>query len=175
MVEMVSGEVASSGSRQAVDVNTLAQLIGVTPRQIQIVAKEGYYAAERRGQWPLVASVRGYVRYLHDQIAGAQKSTHENRLRDAKAKEIEVRTARVDRTVIDLAEAQEIFDEITGAYLASLEGLPARLTRNVRERTRIQQIFDTERQRLADNFGEARGLLASGLPDDEAEAEDDTG
>lgn len=176
MVETASGGATSFGnSRQAVDVNTLAQLIGVTPRQIQIVAKEGYYEAERRGQWPLVASVRGYVRYLHDQVAGARKNTHENRLRDARAKEVEVRTARLDRTVIDLSEAHDVYDEIAGAYLASLEGLPARLTRNVRERERIQRVVDAERQRLSVHFAEARGYLATGLPADEAEAEDDAG
>ncbi|MDS1135166.1 hypothetical protein [Nitratireductor indicus] len=53
----------------------------------------------------------------------------------------------------------EIYDELTGAYLASLSGMPARITRNLDERKRLETIFDGERSRLAGGFSEKRDRL----------------
>ena len=63
-------------------------------------------------------------------------------------------------------------DDVTGLYVSSLTGLPAQITGVPRERQRLNDIFDIERQRLADRFTERRKAVLQGRADLDPEAED---
>lgn len=45
-------------------VGQAAQLLEVTPRQIQLLVDKGHIKRASRGQYPLIGVVRGYLRYL---------------------------------------------------------------------------------------------------------------
>lgn len=166
---------AKAQNANLIDTKTAAALIKVTPRRIQQLAKDGWFKAKGRGKWSLVEVVQGYIDFLADERARNSKVAAGSRLSDARAREIEIRTARLDRQVIDLDEATPLFDQLAGEFMQSLGGLPARITRVPRERQRIEAIIDGERQRISDRFAKIANTLATGIDDDEAGGEGDAG
>ena len=156
-----------------VDRKTLASLLDLTTMRIDQLVREGHIQKSGRGRYPLEASVRGYIKFLKGTIAGQTKSASSNRAQDARAAEIERRMAREDREIISLAEALTTIDEVAGEYLQSISSLPARITREPRERQRIEAICDAERLRVSDRFVKRSRALRTGGSVDEADDEDD--
>ncbi|MER9937430.1 hypothetical protein [Mesorhizobium sp. M0088] len=148
-------------------------MLDLTPVRIDQLVREGHIPKLGRGRYPLEASVHGYIKFLKGTIAGQTKSASSNRAQDARAAEIELRMAREDRRIVDMGEAVAALDKVTGDFLQSIGGLPARITREPRERQRIEAICDAERLRLSDRFAESAQALRSGLPADQADDEDD--
>lgn len=137
----------------------LAHVLGLTSRRVQQLAKEGVLARGPGGKFDLAASVQAYMASRQD---AAVPSVATDRLREARAVEIERRIALRDRELISLAEAMEKFELVTGAFLTALSGLPARITRNVRERHRIESIIDAMRSRLSADFAVQEDALKTG-------------
>lgn len=151
----------------------IAAVLNLTPQRIDQLVKEGVIEKSGRGRYPLVGSVHAYIRSLKSAMDGQTKRATSNRAQEARAAEIERRMAREDREIITLAEAVASVDEVAGEYLQSIGSLPARITRDPRERQRIEAICDAERLRLSDRFVKASRDLRSGGSADEADDEDD--
>lgn len=157
---------------QVVNQTEMAEILGVTTRWLRQMATEELVPAEGRGKFKVAAVVQAYAAYLKE---GATKKTGTeslDRLREEKALEIRLNRERKDRTLISIDEAIGVIDDVTGLYVSSLTGLPAQITGVPRERQRLNDIFDIERQRLADRFTERRKALLEGRADLDPEAED---
>jgi len=152
-----------------------ARLLMLSDERVRQLTKSGYVPTLAQGRYNLVAVVQGYIKYLKDDERRSSRSVADNRVRDARAAEIERRMAREDRDIIMLDEAMAAYDFATGLYLTSISGLPARMTRNASERRRLEAICDGDRQRLADRFAEGASALRSGEAAVDADDEDDTG
>jgi len=151
----------------------MAAVLGVTPRWLSKMVTDGIVPQVSRGRFKLGEVVQAYSVFLKQ---GAEKNTGSislDRLRDEKAKEIQLNRLRKDRALIDLDEALGVIDQVTGMFVSSLNGLPAQITGVPRERQRLDGIFDTERQRLADRFAEKREALRTGGAALDPESEDD--
>lgn len=72
----------------------IAKLLDLSERRVQQLSREGVIPKAERGQYDLVGSVRGYVRYLRDQAVRAQ----------AGAPDYATERARFIRARADLAE-----------------------------------------------------------------------
>lgn len=169
-----SSKVPTPIPANSIDTNTAAALIKVTPRYVRQLASQGWFKQVARDRWNLIEVVQGYIACLKDEGRRTAKSAADSRVRDARAAEIERRMAREDRTVIDLDEAAATVDRVAGEFLQAVGGLPARITRDPRERQRIEAICDAERLRLTDVFAERALALKSGLSADQTLDEDDT-
>lgn len=152
-----------------------ARLLMLSDERVRQLTKSGYVPTLAQGRYNLVAVVQGYIRFLKDDARQSSRTAADNRVRDARAAEIERRMAREDRDLIMLDEAMAAYDFAVGLFLASISGLPARMTRNASERRRLEAICDGERQRLADRFAEGASALRSGEAAVDADDEDDTG
>jgi len=53
-------------------IGVIAKLLDLSERRVQQLAREGVIPKETRGQYDLVGSVQGYVRYLRDQAEKAR-------------------------------------------------------------------------------------------------------
>ncbi|WP_254900904.1 terminase small subunit, Nu1 [Maritimibacter sp. HL-12] len=103
----------------------IAKLLDLSERRVQQLSREGVIPKAERGQYDLIGSVRGYVRYLRDQAARAQ----------AGAPDYAAERARFIRARADLAEmeAEEkrlsliAADQIEAAWIAVLALLRTRL------------------------------------------------
>lgn len=158
--------------RLTLPTKAMADVLGVTTQHLNRLAREGVVGKVRHGVFDVADTVQ---RHTGHRVAMEAKRTpaepSANRARDARAAEIELRIAERRRELILQAEALAATDLIAGAYLESIGGLPARLTRDPRERQRIEAICDAERQRLTDAFARVARDLRSGRSADEAEPE----
>ena len=106
-------------------IGVIARLLDLSERRVQQLSREGVIPKAERGQYDLVGSVRGYVRYLRDQALKAQ----------AGAPDYAVERARFIRARADLAEmeAEEkrrsliAAEQIEAAWIAVLALLRTRL------------------------------------------------
>ena len=158
---------------KVVNQSQLAKILNVTTRWLREKVAEGVVPTEGRNRYRIGDAVAAYIAYSKEGGARKSSSPSNDVLKIAKAREIEVNIGRKDRTLITLEEALGVVDEITGLFVSSLAGLPARITGVPRERHRIDGIFDTERQRLADRCAERRSALRSGTAAADPTAEDD--
>ncbi len=147
-----------------VDLNSaqMAAVLGITERRIRQLAAEGVVKrADRRGRYKLVPSVANYISALStgERDAGLAPIRQERLLK------LQRENALIDRELVKLDEAIGFVDEVCGSFVAALNGLPARITNDVRERRRLEAIIDAERQRLADKFAEIQAKLVSGRDD----------
>ena len=53
-------------------IGVIARLLDLSERRVQQLSREGVIPKAERGQYDLIGSVRGYVRYLRDQAQKAQ-------------------------------------------------------------------------------------------------------
>ncbi len=105
--------------------SVIAKLLDLSERRVQQLSREGVIPKATRGQYELIGSVRGYVRYLRDQAIKAQ----------AGAPDYAVERARFIRARADLAEmeAQEkrgsviAAGDVEDAWIAVLTLLKTRL------------------------------------------------
>ncbi|MCL7465545.1 terminase small subunit, Nu1 [Phaeovulum sp. NW3] len=103
----------------------IARLLDLSERRVQQLSREGVIPKADRGQYDLIGSVRGYVRYLRDQALKAQ----------AGAPDYAAERARFIRARADLAEmeAEEkrrsliAAEQIEAAWIAVLALLRTRL------------------------------------------------
>ena len=120
----------------------IAKLLDLSERRVQQLSREGVIPKAERGQYDLIGSVRGYVRYLRDQAVRAQ----------AGAPDYAAERARYIRARADLAEMEAdtkrgsliAADDVEAAWIAVLAllrtrllALPDRLAPHVHEQTRV--------------------------------------
>ena len=53
-----------TGQSKTYNVETIAQILDLTPRRVQQFANEGYIPRASRGRYHLLPAVQGYIRYL---------------------------------------------------------------------------------------------------------------
>ena len=85
----------------------IAKLLDLSERRVQQLSREGVIPKATRGQYDLIGSVRGYVRYLRDQAVSAQ----------AGAPDYAVERARYIRARADLVEMEA--SQRRGALIAA--------------------------------------------------------
>jgi hypothetical protein len=152
----------------------LSEVLGLTKQGLARLSRENILPKVDRGQYELAASVQRYIDFkVRSEVSRSAPEPNGDRVKQARAAQIERRMAREDREIIALAEAVATVDEVAGEYLQSIGSLPARITRDPRERQRIEAICDAERLRLSDRFVKKARDLRSGGSADEADDEDD--
>lgn len=157
-----------------VSLSALAALLGLTTRWVTKLVEAGTLPPPSgRSAYDLDACVKGYIASLKATAERAKDTSSADKLRDRREQEIALRMATKERGLIPLDDAVAAYDYATGEYLTSVSTLPARITRNPRERQRIESICDAERLRLSDRFAKRGKALRTGEPVAEAGDEDD--
>lgn len=151
----------------------VAKLLQISDEWVRRLTAMGYLPKVARGRYNLVAAVQGYIRFLKEAEQKASKSAAENRVRDARAAEIERRMAREDREIVDLDEAMGCLEDISGLMLATLNSLPAMITRNPTERRRIEDIVRKAQARLVERFAQKMAAFQTGQDDAVPEGDDE--
>lgn len=159
--------------QQEMSTQSMAAVLGLTTRRLQIMVKEGVVPSLGRGRFRLCDVVHAYAGFLKEGADRKAGSDSLDRVREERALEIQMNRLRKDRELISLAEAVSVVDQITGLFVASLNSLPAQITGVPRERQRLNDIFDAERQRLADRCLKRREALLAGSTAADPTAEDD--
>ena len=153
-----------------------ALVLGVSTQFIDNLVAGGYVPAAVDHKHDLGALVRGAIRYLREERRNKKSETAENRVREARAAEIELRTAERSRQVVTVDEAREWISEVVSLFRSGLAGLPARITRDVEDREKIEGHCDGIIEAIRERLVEDRDLEAkpaSGAHDSAARANTD--
>ncbi|WP_246008448.1 hypothetical protein [Afifella aestuarii] len=151
----------------------MAELLGLTPRRLQQLAGEGWITKSGRGRYPLTASVKGYLKFLEESARRSTDKDGERRLREIRIEREELALAKEKRAVIPTEEAIAATDDVLGMLKADLDGIPARLTRDLEERAKVKTEIDGVLARAAERLTKAARHLRTGGDDPDAETEDD--
>ena len=154
-----------------IPIGQAARLLMISDERIRQLTKQGYIPrAEKRGVVQLVGAVQGYLRYLKDDERRSSKSAADSRVRDARALEIELRISERSRDLIPLEDALADMAEFAAAVRSELAGLPARLTRIMDERQKIESEVDGVLTRLSERAAQKAAALEPGRGDPPARA-----
>jgi hypothetical protein len=108
----------------------LATLTNLSKTWLNKLANEGYYKAERRGVYKLSAVILGLLKHDKDQRKAASQTAGMAEVQKARAREINLRIAQREGTLMEMQEHHEIFDIAFGILKNAIESLPARFIRN---------------------------------------------
>ncbi len=93
-----------------------------------------------------------YIRHLRERHS--RRNGSNSHLREARAREIEVRTAQRLGKLVPLEDFDAFVDELCGIFRTELSGLPARVTRDLMLRRTVEQEITVMLHRVS-----ARSLL----------------
>lgn len=149
-----------------------AELLGMEPGSVSRFTKEGWIK-KSGAKYQLRQVVDGYVSFLKDENRRGSQSASRNRVTDARAQEIELRIAQKGRQLIELTEATDALDVVVGKFRSEIEGLPARFTRDLEQREKLETEVNGILTRISKELGQQARALQTGELPDEAVAEDD--
>lgn len=166
----------AEGNEQAgtIAAGDAARLLMISLERLRQIAKMGYFPRAQNGRYHLVAVVQGYIKFLKDDERRSSKSATASRMQDAKAAEIEIRIAEKRRELIPIEDHRAAMDIIVGKVREEFSGLPARATRDLSMRRKLEDDVNASFNRVADaihasaEFIEKGGELPSGSGADDA-------
>lgn len=149
------------------------RLVMLSNERIRQLVKDGYIPKPAKNSYPLVGVVQGYIRFLRDEDRRSSKTAAESGLKAARQREVEVRTAERERKLIDVTEHSDIVDELCGLFISGLASLPARVTRDVSMRRKVETECDAIRNDIAARAAERARDVGAGRTAADRDAEDD--
>ena len=157
-----------------VDQTTLGKILGLTPRWVRQLTADNVIKSSGRGKYSVAASVQAYVAW----IKAAQQRAPTSDAREAvlleRARSLRLQNDEREHRLVDTEECIAVLDEIVGTYRTELDGLPARLTRDLDDRKQIASVVDAIGNRVCDKFEQrAAELRANGSIAVPIEAEDE--
>lgn len=156
-------------------IHLAGQLIDKSPAWIRSLISDGYIVKQSDGTILERDVFNGYIRWLTDEARRANKVKAESRVRDARAREIELRIAEREGRLAQVSDLEAVLDEYIGSMRSELSGLPAAVTRDLVLRRTIEQAIDERLHRVADAAEQALALLAPGDTSHPAVADPGTG
>ena len=124
-------------------------LLMVSPQRLYQMEAEGRFARVSANRWCTVEIVKGYIRLLRD-MARVNTGAANNRLREARAVEIELRTSERLGKLCPVEDFAAFVDLVCGGFRTELGGLPARVTRDLPMRRIIEREVNGVLTRVAD-------------------------
>ncbi|MFD2679110.1 type IV toxin-antitoxin system AbiEi family antitoxin domain-containing protein [Camelimonas lactis] len=126
---------SDAAERSLLTAEVAARLVGVSPRMIRKLADSGHIQRAGRGKYPFVSVTQGYIRYLEERRAAAvARAGPENALAAAKAREVELRTARDEGRLVDMEDVEAVVARIRKTIASEFAGIFANLPLDIRVR-----------------------------------------
>lgn len=156
------------------DSNTLAACWGVTSTRVNQLKNAGWYKqlGTKPGQYNWIEACGGFVKFLRDEDRRSTKSAGDARIKEAKAKDIEVRTQQRLMRLIPLEVYEEMIDSLAGMVRSEFAGLAAASTRDLTMRRVIEREVNARLRRIAEHaMAQAIRLETVGGADDAVRAD----
>jgi hypothetical protein len=144
----------------------IVSLTGFSEVYLGRLERERVICRSGRGKWPLLATIHAIIQHLR--ATNRRGGAGSDALRAARAEEIRIRVAERMKDLIPVTDAAAHMDVMTGLTLTELSGLPARCTRDLALRRRIEDEVFAMRERLAKRMDEIGKQLLGGRTLDEA-------
>mgnify|MGYP005821506129 CR=1 FL=1 len=145
----------------------LGALIGTSQQRVSQLLKEGVISPRPDGRIDPYRAIPAYcrsIRKVPDQGMA--------RVREARAAQIELKTAKESGELWDAATAEAVFTEVWGTFRSELSGVPAACTRDLAQRVVIEKNLADALERLRKRLEAAERSLRDGEPLDDDDAAD---
>jgi len=139
-----------------------SRLLMIGTERIRQLSKMGYVPIPKRGHTTIVGAVQGYIRFLKDDARKDTRTQADSRVRDARAKEIELRNSVRLRELIPVEDAAAALDLVVGRVREEINGLPARVTRDMVLRRKIEAEVNEAQGRIAEALGASAAFVEKG-------------
>jgi hypothetical protein len=128
------------------------QLIMISRQRLDQIVADGWIARQERGQIKVTDLVQGYIRYLLDRERRQSQKAGDNRVRDARVYDLQVKTAERLGRLVDVEELFYLANTLAGLVRTEHVGAGARITRDRNQRRSIDREMNAIDQRLADRI-----------------------
>ena len=146
----------------------VAAVAGRTDRWVRGMAQGGHFEKDGRGKYRLGSLIRGLIAHYEEIIERGSKSAASSRVTDARTREIELRIAQQERSLIPVEDAEMALSQFAGVVNAELSGLPARLGRDMAVRRKAEAEIHGTRERISAALDRMSGAARTGRDLDEA-------
>ena len=147
---------------ETVPVATLAGLLGVTARQARNLLEQAEVKSTGRGAWPLSEAIRAILADARRNRETDALAAARTRIVTAKARQLETAIDERARELIPLNEAIEAQDELVATVREVMDGLPARITRDLELRRKIRNELEAAKVRIQKALGVAHDTARNG-------------
>lgn len=125
-----------------ISADVAAALLRISRRRFFQIVEQGWIAKADRGRYRIRDVVQGFIALRDDQIERAERKNIENRIRDARAREIELRTERIEASLVPSDEVVAYTKSVVDAIMAKLRELPPLLTTDAHDQERLSRMID---------------------------------
>lgn len=139
----------------------LAALLMMTPRNLSRLVADGWIQKTEDDKYTVVGGVQGHIRYMRDTARRGMTSTSDQELKSERSATLRLKREHLQGNLIELEEHRALFAEFAGTIRVMLAQLPAEITRDQGERTRIEAICDRTLADLAARFEQSARDLAA--------------
>jgi len=139
-----------------------AKLLMVSEAWIGKLHKMEYVPKAGRGKWNLVAVVQGYIRFLKDEDRRSSKSASHSRMTDIKAERLEMQMKAERRELVPFDDTRLVLDTAAGLMQSTLMAVPAKFTRDIAERRRLEALIVEALGTVADGIEKKADALKKG-------------
>lgn len=158
---------------EPISLEDAGRLLMIGPERIRQLSKMGYIEIPVRGRTTLAGAVQGYIRFLKDDTRKDTKTQADSRVREARAKEIELRNQVRLRELIPVEDATAAMDVVVSRVREEMNGLAARVTRDMVVRRQIEaEVYEAQR-RIAESLRSMADFVVQGGELPYADAADD--
>jgi phage terminase Nu1 subunit (DNA packaging protein) len=148
-------------------------LLGVTGRRVWQMAAEGKIPKPINGKYDGPAVVRALLLAAKQKRAESPSDKAIARARAAQAEAQEIRNAHARKELVAVDEVVNVFDTLVAAVRDEITALPARVTRDMDLRRKLEADIDGVLSRIAGRCGDAEDAVRSGEGVPDAASEDD--
>jgi hypothetical protein len=145
----------------------VAELLTIHGTRVTQLTRDGILKRIGKREYDLKDTVQAYIRHLRDQQKRQQVNTADNRIRDARARDIEARTAQRLGQLVSLSVFDEMIDGFAGIVRSEFAGMPAACTRDLVLRRIIERETNARLRRIAE-YAMAQSVRVEAVRDSDA-------
>jgi len=145
----------------------IGKVLGITDRRVRQIATDAGISASAHGQWPVGPVMRAVVAAASRERENDAEREARARLMAARAREVELRTAERERELVPTEDAVNLVINFIGSMVSKINGLPARITRDVELRRKIEATLDEFRMEMDGELKEVAKFYAGQPGDDD--------
>lgn len=139
-----------------------ARMIEKSETHVLRLVKDGLLQKAGRGHYRPEDVARAALQFREGEDRRSSQTEEAKRVAVARAKEIELRTAREEGRLVPLESVQAVVSDILGTYRYELTGVPAASSRDLTVRAAIQQHLDDAIDRCRVKFEKANRDMVAG-------------
>jgi phage terminase Nu1 subunit (DNA packaging protein) len=140
-----------------VNPTALSKHLGVSRQYVEKLARDGVIERRPEGFDQDQARLQ-YLAWLRDPHRRSARAEADAELRRLKTLALQLKIEQEQGQLVEHSAMTEIIDEICGLVRSELAGLPARLTRDLQERRRIERAVDEILRRMSERAEEKARL-----------------